>query len=115
MQCTCSLAHCISKVTVEHNGITVKGLQMALLTPHELQIPPSCLLGVARDRCLGMCFGFVRVATAYAYESWWGLRMALPAAGAVNSRKSFPGGKGHVLRLSRVACVKSAGKKSAFP
>ena len=45
MQCTCSQAHCISKVIVKHHGITAEALHMALLTPHELRVPTSCLLG----------------------------------------------------------------------
>ena len=39
-----SQAHCITEVIVKHDGITAEALHMALLTPHELQVPPQCLL-----------------------------------------------------------------------
>ena len=62
-QCTCSQAYCISKVIVKHDGITAKATQMALLTPHELQISSYCLIGNAGATSLSFTF-FRRIRVA---------------------------------------------------
>ena len=46
----CNAVHMLSsalhfKSNCKTQGITVEALHMALITPHEFQVPPYCLLG----------------------------------------------------------------------